>query len=271
MKENKPLVSIIIPTKNSEKTLKYCLESIKRQTYDNIEIIVVDNYSDDKSVEIAKEYGARVIKVFGERTKSKNVGLRAAKGKYVLFLDSDMLLTSKVVEECVIKAESDPLIAGIVIPERSVGPSLIAKIRDWERRAYMETFIESPRFFCKNIALRVNGFDEDLIFYEEATLPIKIEKMGFKVRERINNFILHLEKEISLSLLVRKKYYYGKTAKNYLNIYNEHGVRILNPLDRIFIFIKNKDFWKLPHLAISVLIVKFLEYIATSLGLLVEG
>ncbi|MFH7873662.1 MAG: glycosyltransferase, partial [Candidatus Aenigmatarchaeota archaeon] len=49
----KPLVSIIIPTYNSEKTLAKCLESIKNQSYKNIEIIVVDRFSKDKTAEIA--------------------------------------------------------------------------------------------------------------------------------------------------------------------------------------------------------------------------
>ena len=51
-----PLVSIIIPTYNSEKTLPLCLESIKRQTYKNIEVIVLDNFSIDRTVDIAKRY-----------------------------------------------------------------------------------------------------------------------------------------------------------------------------------------------------------------------
>jgi cellulose synthase/poly-beta-1,6-N-acetylglucosamine synthase-like glycosyltransferase len=51
-----PLVSIIIPTRNSARTLEKCLESIKHQTYSNIEVIVVDNFSDDETIEIAKKY-----------------------------------------------------------------------------------------------------------------------------------------------------------------------------------------------------------------------
>ena len=51
----------------------------------------------DKTVEIAEKYGARIIQDNGERTKAKNIGLKHAKGKYVLFIDSDMELDKKVV------------------------------------------------------------------------------------------------------------------------------------------------------------------------------
>ncbi len=51
-----PLVSVIIPTYNSSRTLEKCLESIKNQTYKNVEIIVVDNNSTDNTKEIAKKY-----------------------------------------------------------------------------------------------------------------------------------------------------------------------------------------------------------------------
>lgn len=56
-----PLVSIIIPTYNSAKTLEICLQAIKAQSYQNIEIIVVDNNSLDETKEIAQKYADKVI------------------------------------------------------------------------------------------------------------------------------------------------------------------------------------------------------------------
>jgi len=70
------IVSVVIPTYNSEKTLEKCLKSIGEQTYGNIEIIAVDKFSEDETVEIAKSYGARVIQDYGERTRAKNIGLK---------------------------------------------------------------------------------------------------------------------------------------------------------------------------------------------------
>ena len=267
---DEPLVSIVIPTYNSEKALPLCLESIKRQTYTNIEVIVVDNFSTDRTVEIARGYGARVVQVRGERAKDKNVGLKLARGKYVLFIDSDMELTPRVVEECVKLAESDPRIGGIIIPERSVGNSYWAKVRDFERSFYKGTPIESPRFFRKDLTLKAGGFDEDIVFYEEATLPHKIERLGYNTRARINAYILHYEGNFSLLEWLKKKYYYGKTFKKYVNRYRFTHTRYLetqvNPFHRLRLFLFNRKFWCKPSLAIGVLLLKTLEYFALILG-----
>lgn len=265
-----PLVSIIIPTYNSEKTLALCLESIRRQTYKNIEVIVVDNYSKDRTVEIAKKYGARVVQIRSERTKAKNIGLRLARGKYVLFIDSDMELTPRVVEECVTIAESDPKMAGVIIPERSVGNNYWARVRDFERSFYEGTPIESPRFFRKDIALRAGGFDEDIVFYEEATLPLKIEMLGYNVRSRVRSYILHHEENLNLTLILKKRLYYAKTAKRYvkrIKNLNKDVINLqINPLYRYKLFLLNKKFWQRPSLALGVLMLKSLEYLFSLIG-----
>lgn len=265
---DEPLVSIVIPTYNSEKTLPICLESIKRQTYGNIEVIVVDNFSTDRTVEIARSYGARVVQIRGERVKAKNVGLRLARGKYVLFIDSDMELTPRVVEECVRLAESDPRIGGVIIPERSVGNSYWARVRDFERSFYVGTPIESPRFFRRDLALKVGGFDEDVVFYEEATLPHKIEELSYNVRARINAYILHHEEDLTLRGLLRKRYYYARSAHAYLRRYGScrHVREQISPVHRLKIFLMNKRFWTNPSLALGVLTMKLLEYVASAIG-----
>ena len=254
------LVSIVIPTYNSEKALPLCIESIKRQTYRNIEVIVVDNFSTDRTVEIAKSYGAKVIQVRGERTKAKNIGLRHARGKYVLFIDSDMELTLTVIEECVRLAESNSNIGGIIIPEHSVGNNYWTKVRDFERSFYARTPIESPRFFRRDLALKVRGFDEDIVFYEETTLPLKIEKMGYNVRARIRPPILHHEENFSLTKWLRKKYYYGKSAFAYKQRYHNYALKQISPFYRLKIFLGKRRFYSRPTLALGIIVLKSLEY-----------
>lgn len=68
------LVSIVIPTKNSGRTIEICLKSIKNQTYRNVEILVVDYYSIDQTRRVAKKYGARAHGHFsGKRKDSRTL------------------------------------------------------------------------------------------------------------------------------------------------------------------------------------------------------
>jgi glycosyltransferase involved in cell wall biosynthesis len=126
---NAPLVSVIIPTYNSARTLPMALRSIKRQTYPSVEIIVVDRYSRDGTPYVASRFGAHVIQADTERAEAKNIGLKAAKGQHVLFLDSDMELTPTVIQVCVRLMEGNSAIGAVIIHEITVGNSLVAKIR----------------------------------------------------------------------------------------------------------------------------------------------
>lgn len=86
-------ISTVIPSYNREKTIKRCIDSVINQTYPVYEIIVVDDGSTDRTLDIIKrEYGDRV-KVFRQNHKgaqaARNTGICAAHGKYIAFLDSD--------------------------------------------------------------------------------------------------------------------------------------------------------------------------------------
>ena len=267
---DKALVSIVIPTYNSEKTLSKCLKSIRNQTYKNIEIIVVDKNSRDKTVDIAKNYNAKVFQLNVERAAAKNFGLRKAVGKYVCFIDSDMELTKNVVKECVSLIEKDGKIGGIIIPERSVGNSFWVRVRDFERSFYASTKIESARFFRKDLIDKVNGFDEDIIFFEESTLPQKIEKLGYDVRIRINSVILHIECNFSIWKWLRKKYHYGKTLHKYKERYRQTASKQISVFYRFKLFLKNERFYSQPLLAFGVIILKLLECFSAGLGFLVS-
>ena len=91
----KDLISVIIPVYNVEKYLKKCLDSVINQTYKNLEIILVDDGSSDKSGLICDEYAKldKRIKVLhkknGGLSSARNTGLDIAKGKYISFIDSD--------------------------------------------------------------------------------------------------------------------------------------------------------------------------------------
>lgn len=105
-----PLVSVVIPVYNVEMYIEECLDSIVRQTYQNLQIIVVDDGSTDASNKKVKPYleDSRVHFIEQENkglSGARNTGLAAAVGKYVLFVDSDDYLELKTIEELVVAME----------------------------------------------------------------------------------------------------------------------------------------------------------------------
>lgn len=94
MEKNKlPLVSIVIPTFNEEKNIETCLRAIYSQNYpcNKLEVIIIDNYSKDKTILLAKNYPVKVIfnKILNAQV-SKMVGLKNSKGDYFLYVDADV-------------------------------------------------------------------------------------------------------------------------------------------------------------------------------------
>jgi len=95
--KTKPLVSLIIPTYNSANFIVECLESIFAQTYKNIEIIVVDDGSEDTTAEVLKKYQNCIAYFYqnssGGPAAPRNVGIAHSHGDYLCFFDSDDIMT----------------------------------------------------------------------------------------------------------------------------------------------------------------------------------
>ena len=97
------LISVIVPVYNVEKYLRPCVESILEQTYKNIEVILVNDGSTDKSKAICLELAEKDKRIsYYEKANSglsdtRNVGLEKAKGEYIAFVDSDDLLAPNAV------------------------------------------------------------------------------------------------------------------------------------------------------------------------------
>ena len=101
------MISVIVPVYNVEKYLSRCMESILKQTYTNMEIILINDGSTDCSGEICKYYGEldariRVInKENGGLSSARNTGLNSARGQYVAFVDSDDYISENFIEEMI--------------------------------------------------------------------------------------------------------------------------------------------------------------------------
>lgn len=106
LQNNTQLVSVIVPIYNTEKYLDRCLISIVNQTYLNLEIILIDDGSQDDSIKVINRYANKDkrISVYRQENKGlsdvRNFGLSVAKGDYILFVDSDDFIELNLVESC---------------------------------------------------------------------------------------------------------------------------------------------------------------------------
>lgn len=263
-----PLVSVIIPTYNSARFLAVCLESLKSQSWKEVEIIVVDDGSTDSTLEIAEKYGCIVVNNSKRgRAEAKNAGIRSSVGEYLFFVDSDMELGLNVINECIQLARRTPSIGGVVVSERSVGKSFWVRVRDFERSFYSGSIIESARFFPTVLAKEVGGFEEGLVFFEESTLPYKIQRMNHRTFLRTTSVILHREDDFSLAMWLRKKFYYGESIHLYRVKYGDYSKVQISVRFRFSLFLKDwRRFMGRPKLALGLMLLKSLEYFAAASG-----
>lgn len=266
----KPLVSVIVTTKNEEKNIENFCKSVKDQSYENIELIVVDNNSTDKTKEIAKRYTDKVFNKGPERSAQRNYGVEVSRGDFVLILDADMVLNENVVKECVDKIVSDSNIVGLIIPEISTGKGFWAKCRKLEKEFYQgSNEIEASRFYKKDIFTNLGGFDTHLISGEDWDLSTRAKKMG-KI-DRVSNFIKHNDGTITLFNTLKKKFYYGKNISKFTKKPSnlDSGLKQVNLINRYKLFFSNpKKLFSNPIVGIGLVFLKSLEFISIMLGLL---
>lgn len=261
------LVSIVVTTKNSAIFLEALLKSLKAQTYKKIEIIIVDNNSSDKTLEIAKKYTYKVFTQGPERSAQRNFGVGKALGKYILILDSDMVLESDVVEEGVLILDSNKDLAGLVIPEKSFGKGFWAKCKAFEREFYIgDETIEAPRFFRKGLFEDFGGYDLSITGPEDWDLPLRMKKKGLKF-SRVRSFINHNEGNFSPVNSAKKKFYYATKAKEYFRRYPEMVLTQGNLFLRPSFFKNLPKLLKDPKITLGMFLIKFLEMGAAGLGI----
>lgn len=214
-KTNTPLISITIPTFNSEKTIHHCLSSIINQSFPSVEVTIVDNYSADKTEEICRKYNCNFLKAVCGKAEARKIGFYHSRGDYVLLLDSDMYLEKDLLSEIIGLIENYNLDA-IIISEEFPPKSIFRIARNIEKKCYIEELeIESPRFYRKTSLEHINwdnlddGWDEYEIFLSAKIAKPKIGTCKKK--------IYLLEKPINLG----KKFHHGKYLKLYKRKYYE--------------------------------------------------
>lgn len=268
------LVSAIVTTRNNHATLEACLQSIKDQSYPDIEIVVVDNGSTDDTKDIARRFTNKVYDKGPERSTQRNYAVEKAKGEYVIIIDSDMELSSKVIEACVDTAEADKAVAGVIIPEESFGEGFWAQCKKLERSFYVGVdWMEAARFYRRATYRQLGGYNEDLVSGEDWDLSQRAAATGRLAR--VEPYIYHNEGRLKLAKTLGKKYYYAKQFAKYVaaNRGQQTGQNLSNqtgPLTRYKLFFsKPAKLFRNPLHGVGMLFMKTCEFGVGAAGLLV--
>lgn len=210
---NEP-VSVIVTTRNSAATLDACLQSIRRQTVGQVELLVVDNFSFDATPGIARRYATAFEQAGPERSRQRNLGAQRATGAWLLFVDSDMVLPPPTVSECLDQARSGK--RAVIVPEVSEGRGFWAACKALERACYVgDDTIEAARFIERALFEDLGGFDESLTGEEDWDLTARLRARGLSIG-RTASPLIHDEGRLSLRETMRTKFYYGRTMARYL-------------------------------------------------------
>ena len=192
--------SLIIPTYNSEKTIEKCIKSILNQTYNNFEIIIVNDGSTDNTIEILKKFKDKRIKIINQKNHgvsfSRNTGIKECSGDYINFIDSDDFIKKNTLEEINKKLNDNKTIdilrynfmydnnnySGISNDLYKFSNKLIniCKIEDKEKLMHhfftkyesIPTF--SPLLFIKSNVCKKIKFDEKLSYLEDSDFYLSL-------------------------------------------------------------------------------------------------
>ena len=232
-----------------------------------MEIIVVDNYSSDKTLKIAQQYGAKIFLAGPERTAQVNFGAANANGKYFYRVDSDFVLQPNVIREAVESCEKHGYDAIAIhnTPDQTV--SFWAKVRKVERDCYRNDELNiAARFWKKEAFAAAGGFDETLVAGEDYDLHNRLLKKGFRIGS-IKAEETHIGEPKTLAEIFQKHYYYGQNIGHFIRKNPEKALRQLSPLRKSY----TKGFPELcrdPILMIGFVVYQFLRYTAAAMGIL---
>ena len=261
----KEKVSVIIVNYNGKRFLKDCLASIKRQTYKNIEVVIIDNNSRDGSVAYIKKRYPKVKLIVNKKNhgfaKPNNQGAKKAMGQYLFLLNNDTELFPDTIKGLYENYKEGSLLTALQIPSREKRlPGRAGAGSDIFGYPYVEKNIRKTKIFYADGAalfikkrdfVNIGMFDKELyMFQEDIDLSWRAQIMGYKIIPCWNVKLYH---------------YFGGTAqmnidngKKYVSSYFR---RYMNERNIIRNILKNYSFSFLLPVLIGLGIFHFLEIV----------
>jgi glycosyltransferase involved in cell wall biosynthesis len=251
MSEQKPTVSVIIPTFNRAALLREALESVFVQSYTDYEVIVVDDGSTDETPQMIEEYGDRVRYLWQENrgaAEARNHGVSAARGEWVAFLDSDDMWHREKLACCLERPRHDPGAAVVFHPMVEIDDAG-NRVRGRSKRAsggrildslFAHCFVHTPTVVVRRRVLQeMGGFDTELAVCEDYQLWLRIaERYPFHLvprplayrrlhKKRLSKSIMHRNMVLRAEMLER---FYGESSKR--GVLNKR--KAIGRLSRVF-------------------------------------
>lgn len=184
-----PTVSVVIPTYNASGFIGEALESVFQQTYQDFEILVVDDGSTDDTAAVVRGFGSAVRFIQQEHagpSRARNRGISEAKGSYIAFLDADDLWLPQKLEKQLALFRADPTLGLVTVGHQAFDEEGVYE-PTWDKRAdlfgdrnvataiFLKSNVATPTVMVPRSVLEdVGGFEEEIYIGEDDNLWIRI-------------------------------------------------------------------------------------------------
>jgi len=237
-----PLISVIIPVYNVEKYLSECLDSVIGQTYENLEIICVNDGSTDNSRSILTEYAAKnpKIKIIDQShhgvAATRNTGMACASGEFISFVDSDDAIAPNCYETCIKYASSDVEVVAFSLTEISeCGKKKVYSLPFEGKRRFAEGMLQEQLF---GVALKI--FRASILKKYDMTF-----REGFIYEDMEFSARFFLTYRPVVYYLNKPFYYYRRNSTSIMGNTDAQkegqSIQHIYQLDSIYAFLKRHD------------------------------
>ena len=222
MNNNSDLISVVVPVYNVEKYIEKCLMSIIKQTYKNLEIIIIDDGSSDNSLDICQKMAnidPRIIihhKKNGGLSSARNYGLKKSKGDYVIFIDSDDYTSESMIEkmhQSLLENETTLSVCGYIVEYKNEKTYANYKGKEViESKEAFEQILQKGCFFGSfawNKLINKKLFRDVLFpegqFYEDINTMYKLIHKAGKISVVPENLYYYQKRDASITATIDKK------------------------------------------------------------------
>lgn len=240
-------ISIIIPTLNSSSTISKCIRSVLNQTYKNFEIIILDSYSKDNTLNKIENFKSNKIKIFSISSKKKlsdirYFGILKSKGEFICFLDSDDYWhKSKLEKQYNIIKKKNLIICSTnfsLMKKNKIKSFFYKKIIKFKDLLYSRPIANSSIMIKKNLIKEISKKYRLTIYAEDYLWWLKISEQHDIYNIQKNLTFLNISKDSRTANALFKNFY--SLIYIYKEIYNFNFIKIL----KIFLFLFLNNFRK---------------------------